>query len=111
VGHIIEDCVDFKEWLQRAIDEKRLSLQPNAINPDYHAFNMVSIGMCPKSSVEEGEWVPLMQLEKDLTNIHLSRATPKASLTSGVQLGITSHHEETFNIVKQAELHRIPRSR
>jgi hypothetical protein len=24
VGHVIEDCVAFKEWLQRAIDEKRL---------------------------------------------------------------------------------------
>ena len=24
VGHVIEDCFVFKEWLQRAIDEKRL---------------------------------------------------------------------------------------
>jgi hypothetical protein len=40
---------------------------------------MVNIGTCPESSIEEGEWVPLMQLEKDLTNIHLSLCTPKAN--------------------------------
>jgi hypothetical protein len=79
VGHIIKDCVAFKEWLQRAIDEKQLALQPNAINPDYHYVDMVSIGSCPESSVEEGKWVPLMQLEKELTNVHLSRGTPKAN--------------------------------
>jgi hypothetical protein len=48
VGHVIEDCVAFKEWLQRAIDEKRLALQPDAINPDYHSVSMVSIGSCPR---------------------------------------------------------------
>jgi hypothetical protein len=53
VGYVIEDCVGFKEWLQRAIDEKRLALQPDAINPDYHSVNMVSIGSCPESYVEE----------------------------------------------------------
>jgi hypothetical protein len=26
VGHVIEDCVGFKEWLQRAINKKRLAL-------------------------------------------------------------------------------------
>jgi hypothetical protein len=77
VGHVIEDCVAFKEWLQRAIDEKILALQPHAINPDYHYVNMVSIGSCPKSYVEEGKWVPLIQLEKELTNIKLSRGIPK----------------------------------
>jgi hypothetical protein len=60
VEHIIKDCVAFKEWLQKAIDEKRLALQPDAINPDYHSVNMVSIGSRPKSSVEEGKWVPLL---------------------------------------------------
>jgi hypothetical protein len=79
VGHVIEDCVAFKECLQRAIDEKILALQPDAINPDYHAVNMVSIGTCPDSSIEEGEWVPLMKLEKELTNIHLSRGTQEAN--------------------------------
>jgi hypothetical protein len=56
VGHVIEDCVAFKDWLQGAIDEKRLALQLDAINPDYHAVNMVSIRTCPDSLVE-GEWV------------------------------------------------------
>jgi hypothetical protein len=49
-----------------------LALQPDAINPDYHAVNMVNIKTCPKSSVEEGTWVPLMQLEREFTNVHLS---------------------------------------
>jgi hypothetical protein len=40
---------------------------------------MVIIGTCPESSIKEGKWVPLMQLEKELTNIHLSRGTPKAN--------------------------------
>jgi hypothetical protein len=71
VRHVIEDCVTFKEWLQRAIDEKRLALQPDAINPDYHDVNMVNITSCPKSSVEEGTWVPLTQLEREFTNVHL----------------------------------------
>ena len=43
VGHVIEDCVAFKEWLQRAIDEKRLAIPPDAVNSDYHAVNMVTI--------------------------------------------------------------------
>jgi hypothetical protein len=63
---------------------------PDVSNPDYHAINMVSIRTCPKNSVEEGEWVPLMQLEKDLTNIHLSRGTPKASAN---QWGIVRHYK------------------
>jgi hypothetical protein len=79
VGHVIEDCVAFKEWLQRAIDKKRLALQPDAINPNYHSVNMVSIGSSPKSSVEEGKWVPLIQLEKELTKIKLLRGSPEAN--------------------------------
>jgi hypothetical protein len=110
VRHVIEDCVAFKDWLQRAIDEKRLALQPDAINPDYYAVNMVSIGPCPESSVEEGKWVPLMQLKKELTNIHFHEALQRPMLSSGIQLGITSHHEKTFNVVKQVKLHYIPRS-
>ena len=69
VGHIIEDCVAFKEWLQRAIDEKRLGLQPDAVNPDYHATNMVSIRSTPKRSVEKEDWVPLTQLEHEFASI------------------------------------------
>jgi hypothetical protein len=79
VGHVIEDCVAFIEWLQRAIDEKRLALQPDTINHDYHSINMVSIGPCTQGYVEEGKWVPLIQLENELTNIKLSRGTPKAN--------------------------------
>jgi hypothetical protein len=79
VGHIIEDCVAFKEWLQRAIDEKRLALQPDTINTDYHSIYMVSIGLCTESYVEERKWVPLIQLEKELTNIKLSCVIPKAN--------------------------------
>ncbi|KAF0891248.1 hypothetical protein E2562_009426 [Oryza meyeriana var. granulata] len=37
VGHVIENCVAFKEWLQRAVDEKRITLDPDAINPDCHS--------------------------------------------------------------------------
>ena len=43
VGHAIEDCIAFKEWLQRAVNEKRVTLDPEAVNPDYHAVNMVSV--------------------------------------------------------------------
>jgi hypothetical protein len=46
VGHIIEDCVAFKEWLQRAINEKRINLDADAVNPDYHAVNMVTMRAC-----------------------------------------------------------------
>jgi hypothetical protein len=40
---------------------------------------MVTIWPCPKSYVEEGKWVPLIQLEKELTNIKLSRGIPKGN--------------------------------
>jgi hypothetical protein len=43
VGHIIEDCVAFKEWLQRAIDEKRLAIPPDVVNPDFHMVNMITV--------------------------------------------------------------------
>jgi hypothetical protein len=33
---------------------------------------MVSIGPCPESSIEEGKWVLLIPLEKELTKIKLS---------------------------------------
>jgi hypothetical protein len=41
-------------------------------------------------------------------NIH--EAFQKLMLTSGTRLGIISHHEEIFSIVKQVELHHIPRN-
>ncbi|KAM0888475.1 hypothetical protein ACQ4PT_028304 [Festuca glaucescens] len=40
IGHDIEDCIAFKEWLQRAVNEKRINLDAEAINPDYHSVNM-----------------------------------------------------------------------
>ena len=58
VGHVIEDCFAFKEWLQRAVIEKRINLDPEAINPDYHVVNMVSVK--PRQGREDkGSWVPL----------------------------------------------------
>lgn len=42
VGHVIKDCVAFKEWLQRAIDEKRMAIPPDAVNPDFHAVNIIT---------------------------------------------------------------------
>ena len=33
IGHAIEDCITFKEWLQRAVNEKRVTLDPEAVNP------------------------------------------------------------------------------
>lgn len=72
VGHVIEDCVAFKEWIQRAVDEKRLAIQPDAINPDYHAVNMVTVGPTSKmrnTNIEKGDWVPLAQVERQLVNL------------------------------------------
>jgi hypothetical protein len=74
VGHVIEDCVAFKEWLQRAIDEKRLQLQPDAVNPAYHSVNMVTVGSNGSMNQEDGEgdmWVPLAQVERKLQNMRL----------------------------------------
>ena len=68
VGHVIEDCVAFKEWLQRAINEKRVNLDPEAVNPEYHTSNMVTVGPCLESRQENeehgGSWVPLSQVEQ-----------------------------------------------
>ena len=56
VGHVIEDCVTFKEWIQRAINERRINPDPEAINPDYHAVNMVSMKLpSPPSEATELE--------------------------------------------------------
>jgi hypothetical protein len=71
---------------------------------------MVNIGTCSESSVEEGEWVPLMQLEKDLTNIHLSLCTPKANANQWCTVRHYKLARRDFNVVMQAKLHRILRS-
>ena len=76
VEHVIEDCVMFKEWLQRAINERTINLDPEAINPDYDAVNMVSMKLpSPPSEATELEetWVPLAQVEDQLSNLVLSK--------------------------------------
>jgi hypothetical protein len=66
VGHAIEDYIAFKEWLQRVVDEKRINLDTDAINPDYHAVNMVSVGSSSSTTQDhksDPSWVPLAQVE------------------------------------------------
>ncbi|KAK1644749.1 hypothetical protein QYE76_062554 [Lolium multiflorum] len=78
VGHVIEDCIAFKEWLQRAVNEKRINLDPEAINPDYHAVNMVSVTptSTPSQGMEyEDAWVPLSQVESQLSNVVLAASS------------------------------------
>ena len=53
VGHVIENCIAFKEWLQRAIIDKRLQIQPDARNPNYHAVNMVTVDTSSMSNHEK----------------------------------------------------------
>jgi hypothetical protein len=69
VGHKIEDCIAFKEWLQRAVDEGKLALKPEAINPNYQATNVVTISHGDETSgarSKEERWVPLMEVERQL---------------------------------------------
>ncbi|XP_062213734.1 uncharacterized protein LOC133914699 [Phragmites australis] len=79
VGHIIEDCIAFKEWLQRAVDEKRLALKPEAMNPDYRTANMVTVKHDVSSSVhinkEEEYWVPFIQVEDQFERLRLTPIT------------------------------------
>lgn len=77
VGHAIEDCVAFKEWLQRAVNEKRINLDADAINPDYHAVNMVSVEPFPQKQREgrrATSWAPLAQVEDQIAKIILTKA-------------------------------------
>lgn len=69
VGHVIEDCISFKEWLQRAVTEKKINLDQDAINPDYHTVNVVTIeshSMQRQVKQEQEIWVPLSQVEHQL---------------------------------------------
>ena len=59
VGHVIEDCVAFKEWLQRAIDEKRLAIPHDAVNSDYRAVNVVTVMSSTSHENDEESWVPI----------------------------------------------------
>ena len=73
VGHAIEDCITFKEWLQRAVDEKRLALKPEAMNPDYHVVNTVMVKHDGSSSIhineEEEYWVTFTQVEEQFERL------------------------------------------
>lgn len=71
VGHVIEDCIAFKEWLQRAVDEGRLALKPEAKNPDYHTANIVSVQQIDTDEEEEC-WVPFSQVEQQLESFRLA---------------------------------------
>jgi hypothetical protein len=75
VGHVIEDYVAFKEWLQRAIDEKKLNLDPEAVNPNFQQVNMLSIGDREASgnrSTEETYWMPFSQVESQFEGLCLT---------------------------------------
>lgn len=75
VGHKIEDCIAFKEWLQRAVDEGKLALKPEAINPNYQAANVVTVKHTTTEAHGEEYWAPFMQVEEQLRNLHLSPVT------------------------------------
>ena len=71
VGHTIEDCISFKEWLQRAIDEKRVNLDSEAANPDYHSVNVITVSTTHDQ--QEDAWAPLACVEHQLTNVVLAK--------------------------------------
>ncbi|KAM0848663.1 hypothetical protein ACQ4PT_054248 [Festuca glaucescens] len=72
VGHVIEDCVSFKEWLQRAIDEKKLTLDPQAANPNYRQVNMVSINEADgKEYNREPYWRLFSEVEHQFEGLRL----------------------------------------
>jgi len=72
IGHVIEDCVTFKEWLQRAIDEKRLAIPPDAVNPDFHAVNIITT-RTNAAEANDDSWVPLAHVEHRLKSLELSQ--------------------------------------
>ncbi|KAF0918692.1 hypothetical protein E2562_025818 [Oryza meyeriana var. granulata] len=77
VGHVIENCVTFKEWHQRVVDEKKINLDPDAINPDYHSINMVTVEYDSQAQGRENKvlWAPLAQVVHQLASMMLA-ATP-----------------------------------
>ena len=78
VGHVIENCIAFKEWLQRAIIDKRLQIQPDARNPNYHAVNMVTVDTNSMSKHENETWVPLSVVEERLTSLRTSHMNSRS---------------------------------
>jgi hypothetical protein len=101
VGHVIEDYVAFKEWLQRSVNEKRINLDPEAINPDYHVVNMVSIASSssPRQEMEyEDSWVPLSQVEGQLSSLVLTATSTPLMHRDGT---LDIHNEEPWSTVPQ----------
>lgn len=106
VVHVIEDCVAFKEWLQRAINEKRINLGPKTINPDYHAVNMVTITSSSSSSQDmeyEESWVPLSQVENKLANLVLATTS---TLPRHREATPTVGEEEPWSVVRRRPYRR-----
>ena len=101
VGHIIKDCIEFKEWLQRAVDEKKVNLDPDAINPQYHTVNMISVDPIKESGKQEGSWMPFPQVEHQLSSIVLASVNmsttseSKPQTTSGDEPWRTVRHPST----------------
>jgi hypothetical protein len=71
-GYVIEDCISFKEWLQIAIDEKRVNLDLDVINPEYHSVNVVTVTTTQGDDQLEDTWTPLAHVEHQLADIVLA---------------------------------------
>lgn len=95
VGHTIEDCITFKEWLQKAIDEKRINLDLEALNPDYHAVNVVTVKSTQEGGPQENTWVSLARVEHNLASIVLMKATTTRKET------LVSTEEKTWSVVQR----------
>jgi hypothetical protein len=107
VGHVIEDCVAFKEWLQRVVNDKRINLDPEAMNLDYHAVNMVGVtsSSSPRQDMKgEDSWVPLSQVESQLSSLIISMTS-----TPPLHQGATSTacSEEPWSTIRWKPYPRI----
>ena len=93
VGHLIEDCIAFKEWLRKGVIEGRINLDPDAVNPDYHAVNMVTMGAHSSVSQEgerdQGSWVPLEQVKEQLASATLKQPQTTSTEPTRVPQGET----------------------
>ncbi|KAJ1259357.1 hypothetical protein BS78_10G148100 [Paspalum vaginatum] len=110
VGHKIEDCITFKEWLQRDVDEKKLALKPEALNPNYHTTNMVFVqqknGSLDRINEEEEYWVPFSQLEQQLERLHLTPV--QQDVSSGPWRQVQQKHSTRKRYVYQPLPHSTP---
>ena len=110
VGHVIEDCISFKEWLQKAIDEKRVNLVSEAVNPDYHSVNVVMVTTAQGDDRQEDAWAPLAHVEHQLTNMVLARtATSREEASVAVvepTWSVVHHHSRPSRPLPQRPLVR-----